>query len=747
MRRIPFVALLAGVVLLSAGLLAAAGAVAQERQQDRTLQRDAAQVAAAFNSYFERARSLNLLLAQNPAFRVPADKFNRVIANEALTYLENLYPGAIGESCLIDENGHELARVTEGVVAAAADLSKEEAENAFFAETLDLDEGEVHQAAPYVSPDTGRWVISNSTWIRQDDGARLIVHFEVSLDAFQQHLDSGSDSQHVAVVDRSTGRTILQDNMRLPRTDPPGAFKHFRGARELREARVRPAMLKVHGSRVATSAVARTPGNANDWVVVEWSTRRASFVPPWVGGAGAAVGVALLGFFLLVLRRQQSALQMAARLDHLTGMANRKALEEALDEAVAAAKAPGAPGVAVLMLDLDGFKQINDTLGHEKGDRVLQEIARRLHTNTFEHDIAARVGGDEFAVVVRELREVEDVSSVGHRLREALIRPIDIDGVPRFIGASIGAAVFGQHGRSSEELLRSADAAMYGAKRAREGVRVYHAGTAAGADALGLAAELHIAIETGAVALLFQPEFSLTTGQVVGVEALARWDRAGAQPVPPAEFIPLAELTGLIRPLTQLTFRKALDQANAWQRYGVGVPVSVNLSAQLAADRSLAAEIVDMLRVRGLRGDALVVEITESTVVKDLVTAKEVLEGLRAIGVRVELDDFGSGYGSFKALHELPLDGVKIDRNLVNDPTTGGQRLLAATIEIGRGLGLKVVAEGIEDTHALDLVRHLCADTAQGFHLAAPLDAKAVGRLLLAQSSQLAGKRRRVSSS
>jgi diguanylate cyclase (GGDEF)-like protein len=729
MRRNPFVALLVGVVLLSVGLLGMAGALAQERQQARTLQRDAVQVASAFSSYFERARSLDLLLAQNTAFRPPGGRrVDNAEANQALVYLERLYPGAIGEACLINDQGHELARVTEGVAAPVAELSTAEAQNPFFAPTLALGAGEVYQAAPYVSVDTGTWVISNSTWITQQDGTQLIVHFEVALASFQQYLTTSSATRHVAVVDRTTGRTILSDESALPATKG-GQFQHFSAAAALRSGGTRPRTIDAGGQRLAAGGIARSPGNANDWMMVEWSTGRASFVPPWIGGAAAAAGIGLISFFLVVLRRQQSALRRAARLDHLTGMANRKALEEALDAAVYAASIAGGDRVAVLMLDLDGFKQINDTLGHDKGDLVLQEIGRRLHANTFEYDTAARLGGDEFAVVLRQLREADDVAAVAHRLREALVRPIIVDGVARFIGASVGAAVYSDHGLTSAELLRAADAAMYHAKRGREGVRVYDAGTEAGATASGLAAELLLAIENEEISLAFQPEFALETGQVVGVEALARW-RRGEADVPPSEFIPIAEQTGLIRQLTLLTLRTALDQARVWHAAGAPVPVSVNLSAQLATDRSLHADVAAMLAERGLGGDSLVLEITETIVIKDLDIAVKVLQGFRTMGVRIELDDFGSGYASFKALHELPIDGVKIDRDLVNDLTTGGQRLLAATIEIGRGLGLTVIAEGIEDETGLDLVRRLGADTAQGYHLARPMHPDAL-RLLL----------------
>ena len=732
MRRTPFVALVVGVVLLSAGLLAMAGAVAQERQQGKTLQRDSAQVAIAFTSYFERARSLNLLLAQNPAFQPPnGEAIGNAEANKALVYLQHLYPGTIGEACLITDKGHELARVTQGVATTVADLSTTEAKNAFFAATLALPEGKVYQAAPYVSPDTHHWVISNSTWIRQPNGRPLIVHFEVALASFQQYLTTSSASRHVAVVDRTTGRTVLKDDAGLPDT-VGGEFPQFPGAAALRSGGSRPTTIEVKDQALAVGGIARTAGNANNWVIVEGSTGRASFVPPWVGGAATAAGICLIVLFLIILRRQQAALRMAARLDHLTGMANRKALEEALDAAVASAAGPGGDRVAVLMLDLDGFKQVNDTLGHDKGDLVLQEIGRRLHANTFEYDTAARLGGDEFAVVLRQLREADDVATVAHRLREALIRPIDVDGVARFIGASIGAAVYREHGQTSAELLRAADAAMYQAKRGREGVRVYDAGTAAGESASWLAAELLLAIENEEIGLAFQPEYALETGQIVGVEALARWRRTGEPDVAPSDFILLAEQTGLIRPLTHLTLRKALDEARVWHASGTSVPVSVNLSAQLVTDRSLQADVAAMLAERGLSGAALVLEITETTVIKDLDVAVEVLRGLRTMGVRIELDDFGSGYASFKALHELPLDGVKIDRDLVNDFTTSGQRLLAATIDMGQRLGLKVVAEGIEDETGLGLLRQLGADTAQGYHLARPMSSDAL-RLMLNQ--------------
>lgn len=744
LRVTPFVALVLGVTLLAAGLLLTAGAAAQNHQQQRTLQRDAAQVSASFSSYFERARSLDLLLAHDDAFTLTSDGIvDREAANLALAYLQVLYPNAIGEACLIDEHGREIARVTHGVPALESELAMNEAQNAFFFPTLALNPGEVYQAPPYVSMDTGHWVISNSTWIRLDDGSRLIVHFEVSLASFAEYVVTSAPNTHVAVVD-GDGRIILQDRIALP---PPmdmanmadlanmaNSFPITDWSETLRTVSGTAGITTTGGHPAGFRTVGRTVGNANDWMVVEWSTASASLVPMWAGIAVTGLGIVLLAIALVVLRRQQATLRRAARLDHLTGLGNRKALEEALSIALEAARS-GDDSVAVLTLDLDGFKQVNDTLGHDKGDLVLREIARRLYANVFEYDTAARMGGDEFAVVLRNLHDVDDVTAVAHRLRDALTRPIEIDGKPRFIGVSIGAAAHPQHGRSTAELLRSADAAMYRAKRDREGVRLYDSGTVVGVSALGLAAELLTAIDNDLLEMVFQPEISLSTGAIVGVEALARWDRPGCGQVPPVEFIALAEETGLIRSLTSLTLRLALDEALSWRKLGVHVPVSVNLSGRVVADRTFPVEVAALLGERGLGADALVLEITETALIHDRDRAVEVLEKLRAAGVRVELDDFGSGYASFGLLQDLPLDGLKIDRTLVVDNTAGGPGLLAATIENAQYRGLKVVAEGVEDAATLDRVRELGCDTAQGYHVGRPMSSDAVRALLRGATS------------
>src|SRR4051794_8263604 len=381
MRKLLVVALLTGVVLLAVGPLAIAGSLAQQRQQDKALQTEATQVADAFTSYFERAGSLDLLLAQNPALHQEPGSVTpeaNEAANHALVYLERLYPGAIGEACLIDDQGRELARVTQGEPAPIDELSANEAENAFFAPTFALQPGQVYQAAPYVSQDTHTWVISNSTPITLSDGQSLLVHFEVSLGSFARQLATGP-GEHSAVVDEDTGRTILADDTELPPSDTAGgagAFPVFAHSSVLGPSRSHATTVEADGMRLAVASIPGTASNANHWAVVQWSTRHAAFLPLWVGGALTAAGLCLLALFIVGLRRQHNALRLAARRDHLTNMANRKGLEEALDDAVAASTRTGEK-VGVLILDLDGFKQVNDTLGHDRGDVVLQEIGRR----------------------------------------------------------------------------------------------------------------------------------------------------------------------------------------------------------------------------------------------------------------------------------------------------------------------------------------------------------------------------------
>ena len=744
MRRVSFVGTLLGAVLLTFGLLGMSSVRTARTQQVADLRRDVERSVSEFDAYFERARSLVLLLSQDPAFsdfyRLH-DGDRRVLRTDEramaklvrpLRYLETLYPGRIGEACFIDAPGAEFARVVDGKAAPYGDLSLDETGNPFFGPTLAMGVGEVYQAAPYVSPDVHTWVISNSTHIVQSARHNGIVHFEVTLSSFLQYLPRNA-SVSSAVLDYGADRQVLgtADTRSLAGWSPLPQRYAAAIAADTDQG-----TFTVEGHPAVFQRLGARPGNANEWVVVEAATFTAGPLPMWLAFGAASAGGALLLASILVLRRQQRALRAAARLDHLTGLSNRLAVEEALQHAIPAG-ASGAP-CGLLVIDLDSFKQINDTLGHQRGDEVLQEIARRLHANTFEYDVVARLGGDEFAVVARELAEPDDILSVAQRLHQALTRPIEVAGQQRFVGASIGAAASPTHGSTPDELLRNADAAMYAAKREHAPPRLYEPGTVEGADDLTMAAELVTAIERQEIVLHYQPQIDLETGHVVAVEGLARWQHPQRGLLPPSGFIPLAERTGLIKPLTITTLRQALSQARDWQARGTPVRVGVNLSSQLLSDPTLADQVLDLLEEHSVPADLLELEVTETALIADPSRAAALLGTLRDAGVHIDLDDFGTGYTSLHSLRGLPLETVKLDRELLTSMLAlpSGVDMLAGLVRLIAGLGLRVLAEGVETEAQAAAIREAGCVAAQGFYFGRPVAAEQLSLPDLERSSR-----------
>jgi diguanylate cyclase (GGDEF)-like protein len=732
MRRLPFLGTIIGVVLLTFGLLGVAAIRSARDAQAGDLQRDVQRSATAFDAYFDRARSLNLLLAQNPVFAEPgagpsaaSPPPGRVEADHAalasaLAYLQVLYPDRIGEACFIDENGRERARVVHGVPARLDELSPDERKNPFYGPTMALPVGVVYQAAPYISPDTHTLVISNSTRLQTATGGTVIVHFEISLASFLDYLPEKDRRVEWAVLDKRTKQQVL-------RTNPSG----WTAVPEAAPSRYNSVLRATAGSGATTvgghtGAFAQVPqpfGNANEWVVVEAALTSPTLLPEWVAAGAALIGLLVLAAALGVLRRQQRALRAAARLDNLTGLSNKLAAEDSLKEAIAAQGDTGACGI--LVLDLDGFKQINDTLGHHRGDEVLQEIARRLHANTLEHDVAARLGGDEFAVVVRNLSGREDVLVIARRLHQALTRPIEIEGHQRFVGASIGAALWPEHGNDAAALFRHADVAMYRAKKEHSPPQMYRGGTSDGVDELTLAAELLAGIERDEIVLHYQPLVDLRDGSVFAVEALARWMHPERGLLPPAEFIGLAERTGLIGPLTTCTLRLGLDQARRWADNGTPMRVGVNLAPQLLTEPGLADEVLMLLAERGLPGGLLALEITETAAISAEEVARSTLIRLRHAGVHIELDDFGAGYTSLHTLAELPLHTVKLDRGLLTSlqSASGGHQVLQGIVDVINGFGHEVIAEGIETAEQAELLLRVGCTRGQGYFYGRPVAA------------------------
>jgi len=429
----------------------------------------------------------------------------------------------------------------------------------------------------------------------------------------------------------------------------------------------------------------------------------------------------------------QHALAHQALHDALTGLPNRTLLLDRLEQALGAARRTGR-SVALLLLDLDRFKEVNDALGHPQGDRLLQVVSARLRAALRAVDTVARLGGDEFAVLLPESDEAGAVAVARH-LRAALDAPVELQGRAVAVGGSVGIALAPQHGGDVVSLLRRADVAMYAAKEDQQGQAVYDAARdAASAQRLALIADLRQALADGALSLHYQPQVGLTTGRSRGVEALARWPHPRHGLISPALFIPLAEQSGLMAALTRWVLEAALRQARSWGQDGLDVTVAVNLCASDVQDLALPDMVAALLRAAAVPPDRLRLELTEGTLLRDPARGAAVLARLAALGVRSALDDFGTGYSSLAYLARLPVDELKIDQSFVRALEEGEAEavIVASTIGLGHSLGLAVVAEGVETGATWERLARLGCDAAQGYYVSRPLPAAEMERWLRA---------------
>ena len=430
-------------------------------------------------------------------------------------------------------------------------------------------------------------------------------------------------------------------------------------------------------------------------------------------------------------RALEDELTHRAHHDPLTGLPNRALLLRRLDETLAASGV-GRARVAVAVLDLDGFKTVNDTLGHPAGDELLRVAARRLLGCVRDGDVAARLGGDEFAVLVTE-QDPGRAVAIARRMVEVLHEPLVVSGQQVTVGASIGVA-HGAAGATAEDLLRDADIAMYAAKRTGKGrVAVFEPDMRVKAShRTRLQQELAQAVERGEISVAYQPIVDLDTGRPVLLEALARWRRPGRPPVPAEVFITLAEESGSIEEIGLEVLRQACHATQAWRQLPgyAELGVAVNVSAHQLRSRHLVGQVVDVLRASGLPPAQLALEITERAAVGDCERVGAVLARLQGMGIRVAVDDFGAGYSSLGLLTGLNVDGLKIDRSLLDFDTTRRGSLVAAITELGHTLGLRVVAEGVETPGHLQRAREARCDSVQGYHLSRPLPAGEVDAFL-----------------
>ena len=429
------------------------------------------------------------------------------------------------------------------------------------------------------------------------------------------------------------------------------------------------------------------------------------------------------------LRRQVRQIELHAYQDALTGLPNRLRLAQLVEEA--AARPDGGPA-AVLLFDLDAFREINDTLGHASGDLLLRELAGRLRARLDDESVLARLGADTFGVLVPDCDEV-DARATARLIEEVVAGVTEIGSLPLALYASVGVALFPDHGTDAETLLRRADVARHEAKQARSGVAVYEPERDThDAARLALVGELRQAVEEGELRLVYQPQLELATGRIVGLEALVRWPHPTRGLLPPSEFVPLAVKTGLIRGLTRHVLATALAQCAEWRAAGSDVRVAVNLTMTDLLDRELPRTVARLLGETKLKPQALELEITETTVMADPARAREVLGRLKAMGVRVAIDDFGTGYSSFDHVTTLPVDALKIDKSFVLAMTRSDRdrTVVRCVLDLARNLAIETVAEGVETEDALLMLRAHGCQLVQGFLIGRPLPAREVGPLL-----------------
>jgi diguanylate cyclase (GGDEF)-like protein len=413
--------------------------------------------------------------------------------------------------------------------------------------------------------------------------------------------------------------------------------------------------------------------------------------------------------------------------DALTGLPNRVLLQQRSAEALDAVRSAEVPQAAMLLLDLDGFKEVNDTLGHQYGDLLLREVAHRFAAAVGSRGLVARLGGDEFAVLVPHVTDADMPRALAESLLRSLEQPMVLDDLALEIGASIGVALAPEHAEHSSALLKRADVAMYAAKTASTGLQFYAPELETHApQRLALARELRAALREHEVVIFVQPQVVLATGVVAGVEVLARWYHKDNGWIQPADFVPVAERSGLIRQLTADVLRQAIASAADWRRSGRSIGVSVNLSARNLHDLNLPAYVAELLDEYAVPADLLTLEITESSVMTYSERNVELLQRFSKMGVQLSIDDFGTGYSSLSHLRSLPVHEVKIDRSFVTNMghSASDATIAQAIIDLGANLDLRVVAEGVEGDDTWHQLAELGCARAQGFFLSQPLPPK-----------------------
>ena len=552
-----------------------------------------------------------------------------------------------------------------------------------------------------------------------------------------------------AQLDQLFGRHVLGDGITLVNlysrrgavtysTDHRLIGKPLADLPHLSEARggtVRGDVTSLHGRKtLRTYAPVAVPGGTgvaavfHDYAPIA-DAAQSTFIP--VVGIFEAVLILLFAALVPILRRvshrirrQMEEIEHRAYYDDLTGLPNRTLFRDRIEHALLASKRLG-PEVTVMLLDIDRFKEVNDALGHETGDLLLREFGERIRPKLRIHETLARLGGDEFGILL-PTGSADEATLIAERVHDALTEPFALRGLSLEVATSIGIATHPHHGDDADTLLQHADVAMYLAKEAHVGTTVYDADQDENdAERLALAGELRSAIEDDQLILHFQPKADLESGRIVGAEALVRWQHPQRGFIPPNDFVPIAERTGLIKPLSRYVLDAALRQCATWNAAGLDLHVAVNLTIPDLLDLDLPDRLAALIEQTGVRPAQLELEITESTILADPFRVRQVLNRLNEMGLRLAIDDFGTGYSSLAYLKRLPVQTIKIDRSFVMEmcDDASDATIVRSTIDLGRNLGLDIVAEGVETQEVWDALRAQGCTLAQGYLIGKPMPA------------------------
>jgi len=476
------------------------------------------------------------------------------------------------------------------------------------------------------------------------------------------------------------------------------------------------------GEAITVESRVHAPGNTRRWFKRTFH--------PFIGNEGSVIRIDGIMEEITEAKLAHNKLELMATTDDLTGLANRALWQDRINQNIAIAKREADKQVVLMLLDLNHFKYVNDTLGHAAGDVVLCQVSHRLENLLRAGDTLARLGGDEFAILLPLVDNGKSAAiKVANKIQTCFNKPYFFGGNELYLGVAIGITIYPRHGDDANTLVRCADMAMYTSKRNNQPYQFYKSGLDEPyRKQIHLVSSIKNGLKQDEFELYYQPKIQLETGNTSGLEALIRWQHPTNGHLSPAEFIPIAEQMGLMKELTEWVIATALKQNQRWSRNGIHTPVAVNVSARSFQDHNFVQSIKNALEISQTSPENLELEITENTLMSNIDSAIDIIKSLSDLGIRISIDDFGTGYSSLSYLKRLPIDELKIDQSFVKNMDTdkNDAAIVMSVIDLGHNLGFKVVAEGVERKEPMQMLRDLGCDTAQGYHISRPMPTAAV---------------------